>query len=189
VTSDLDRYYDLRRKMREPTAEKWYELGRWARSRGTFYDDRELLAQSEQAFRKGFELERKAVAKNDPEALLQLAAKARKMQLGTNLSEELAHEAFHQMAVSSADQLAADLKALAARMSEVLADCRKRLRIPPDEQLVKNYKARPLETYSSANYSTRRILHRLLYSEVILRTITPDLAADGSNGFEVAAQI
>jgi hypothetical protein len=46
-----------------------------------------------------------------------------------------------------------------------------------------------VETYAAANDSTRSALHRLLYSELLLRTITPGLAEDGSNGFDIAAQI
>src|SRR5262245_16575417 len=187
VPGDLDRFYELRRKLREQPAEKWYELGRWARDRGVFYNDHEMLKRSEEALQKGFELERKALAKDHPEELLQLVAKARKMQLGSAIRGELAHEAFQLLCARSAGRPVADLKSLAGRMAGSLPGCTEPSFLPED--LATKYKARPLETYASADKYTRKKLHRVLYSDLLLRTITPGLAADGSNGFEIAAQI
>src|SRR5258708_25151081 len=39
VASDLEKFNELHRKVRQQPADKWYELGRWAEARGEFYKD------------------------------------------------------------------------------------------------------------------------------------------------------
>jgi hypothetical protein len=189
VPSDLDKFHDMRRKLPQDAPEKWYELGQWAKTRGTFYNDAQLLTRSEEAYRQGFDLERKALAKDDPEGLLTLAEKARKLQLSPALRGELAHEAFHLLWKKRDKLPPAALDDVAERMTGYLQDCKKAPDRPLHSELMKNYKDRPLETYAAADEKTRKKIHRLLYSDLKLRSITAGLAADSSNGFEIAAQI
>src|SRR5262249_44197218 len=63
---DIDTYHDMKRKIREESPEKWYELGRWAESRGNFYKDDELLEKSGEAFAHGLDIERRALARDNP---------------------------------------------------------------------------------------------------------------------------
>jgi hypothetical protein len=188
VPSDLDKFHDMSRKLRDESAEKWYELGQWAKMRGTFYDDDELRASSDKAFRKGFDLERKALARDDPEGLLKLVEKAQKLQLSSALRGELAHEAFHQLCAKSEKLPPPALEELAQRMTGYFPECKTPIRFLPTD-LIKRYKERPPETYAAADDATRKTIQRLLYSDLKLRAITAGLAADGSNGFEIAAQI
>ncbi|MGE5192113.1 MAG: hypothetical protein ACM3U2_06380 [Deltaproteobacteria bacterium] len=188
VSSDVERYHEMRRKLRQQPAEKCYELGQWAKTRGEFYDDHELLALSDKALRQGFELEREELAKDNPEGLLKLVDKAQRLQLPSPVRGEVAHEAFHLLCARSDKLSIPALQELARRMTSYLPGCEEPLTFLPTD-LMKQYKDRPLETYAAADAGTRRKIHRLLYSDLILRTITPTLAADGSNGFEIAAQI
>ncbi|HTI49792.1 MAG TPA: hypothetical protein VL475_02530, partial [Planctomycetaceae bacterium] len=176
----------MRRKLRQDTPEKWYELGEWAKTRGKFYGDDQLLSRSEEAYRQGFDLERKTLARDDPEGLLTLVDKARKLQLSLALRGELAHEAFHLLCAKSNKLPPAAVDDLAERMTGYLEDCKKVPDRPLSSEQMKDYKDRPLETYAAADEPTRKKIHRLLYSDLKLRTITPGLAADGSNGFEIA---
>src|SRR5262249_55562850 len=148
VPSDLDKFHDMSRKLREETAEKWYELGQWAKVRGDFYEDNRLLESSEKAYRKGFDLERKTLARDDSEGLLKLVDKARKLQLSPALRGELAHEAFHLLCTKSERLPPPALEELAQRMTRYFPDCKTPLRFLPTE-LMKSYKERPLETYAA----------------------------------------
>ncbi len=188
VSGDGERYHELHRKLRQQHPEKWYELGEWAQARGEFYDDDELLTHSKDAFRQGLELERKALAKDNPEGLLKLVEKAKRFPLLSGFRAELTHEAFYLLTAQSRDKSVTELLDLAKRMERSLPDCIKRLDYLPAD-LIKDYRDRPLETYAAANNETRLKIHRLLYSELLLRTITPGLAADGSNGFDIADKI
>jgi hypothetical protein len=190
VSSDVEKYHEVSRKLSQQPAEKWYELGHWAKARGQFYDDRELLDLSDKAYRKGFELERNELAKDNPEGLLKLVDKARRLQLPLALQGELAHEAFYRLCADS-EKLpvsVAALRDLAKRMSEYLPGCSKKHEDFPPE-LLKEYKHDPLKTYAAADEQARCTIHRLLYAGLILRTITAERAADGSNGFEIAEKI
>jgi hypothetical protein len=188
VPTDLEKFYDMRRKLRQDAPEKWYELGEWAKARGKFYGDDQLLSRSEEAYRQGFDLERKTMARDDPEGLLSLVDKARNLQLSLALRGELAHEAFHLLCAKSNKLPPAELDKLAERMDGYLPDCKVALKFLPTD-LMKSYQDRPLETYAAANDANRLKIHRLLYMDLKLRAIVAGLAADGSNGFEIASQI
>ncbi len=188
VASDLEKFNELHRKARQQPADKWYELGRWAESRGEFYKDDVLLARSEDAYRHAIDLERKELAREKPEALLDLAERTVKYRVSPALREEIIHEAFYRLWKSSQKQAVPELKNLARRMAEQLSESTVPMKYWPDE-LLKKYLAEPLETYASADGATRRMIHRLLYADVIIRTITPRLEADAKNGFEIADEI
>lgn len=188
VPSDVEKYRELSRKLRQQPAEKWYELGKWAETRGNFYNDHELKARSQDAYREGIDLEHKALARGNPQGLLDLAEKARAYEVAPTLRTELAHEAFFRMCERSPNLKPEELEELAKKMVRSLPGCTEALAFLPTE-LNKKYRASPLEFYAAADAPTRRKIHRLLYSDILLRTITPKLAADGSNGFEVAAEI
>lgn len=187
--SDSEKFHEKRRKLRSnATAADWYELGRWAEIRGQFYKDDELLARSAEVYRHGIDIERKELAKDDPERLFALAEKSTSFQLPTTVAQELTHEAFHVLVQRSVDQPVSASVELARRMAEKLPGALEQPPFTPIE-LVKQYKIQPVATYAGADAAARRKLHRLLYTGVLLRTIVPELAADGSNGFEVADKI
>lgn len=188
VPSDVEKFHELRRKLRNQPAEKWYDLGKWAETRGKFYEDHELLVRSGEAYQNGFELERKELARDNPQGLLDLAEKAKSFRLSPVLRQELTHEAYHLLWERSRDLPVAGLEDLAKQMAQSLPDCSKPLAFLPND-LIKKYQREPLETYAGANDETRRKIHRLLYSDLKMRAITPGLAADGSNGLEIASQI
>jgi hypothetical protein len=188
VASDLERFIELQRKARQQPAEKWYELGRWAETRGEFYKDSALLARGEDAYRQAIELERKDLARQNPQALLDLAEKSSKYRVGLALRQELIHEAFYRLWKSSQNRPRAELEDLARRMADQLPGSTERMTYWPDE-LLKKYLAGPLETYASADAATRRKIHRLLYADVIVRSIAPRLEANAANGFQIAEEI
>jgi hypothetical protein len=188
VASDLEKFNELLRKVRQQPAEKWYELGRWAEARGEFYKDSVLLARSEEVYRQAIEIERKGLARDKPEALLELAEKSSKYRVPLALRQEIVHEAFYRLWKSSQKLTIPEIKALAARMADQLPDSTKELSYWPDV-LFKKYLSNPLETYASADDATRRTIHRLLYADLLMRTITPRLQADAGTGFELADEI
>jgi hypothetical protein len=186
--SDIERYHDKRRKLRTAPAADWYELGRWAEIRGEFYKDDEMLARSAEAYRHGIDIEHKQTAKDDPDRLFELAEKAKSYRLPQSAAQELTHEACHLLVRRQIDKPGAALEELAKQLAEKLPGAREPQRFIPDD-LAKHYQLQPVTTYAGADSATRLILQRLLYITVLMRMITPELSADGSNGFEVADKI
>jgi len=189
VGSDLERFSDLQRKARQQPAEKWYELGRWAEARGEFYKDSALLDRSEEAYRQAIEIERKALARERPEALLELAEKASRLRVSLSLRQEIIHEAFYRLWKASQKQTIPEIRELAGRMATELPKVKERLQYWPPDDFQKQYFAKPLETYASADSGKRDTIHRLLYADLIMRTITPRLEPDAGNGFQLAEEI
>jgi hypothetical protein len=188
VASDLEKFNELHRKVRQEPADKWYELGRWAEARGEFYKDDVLLARSEDAYRHAIALERKELAREKPEALLELAEKSSTYRVPPALRQEIIHEAFYRLWKGSQKSAIRDVEDLASRMAKQLPGSTETMNYWPDE-LLKKYLSEPLETYASADAATRRKIHRLLYVDLMMRTIVSRLEDDASNGFEIAEQI
>jgi len=188
VASDVERFHEKRRQLRQAPAEDWYALGEWAASRGEFYKDDDLLARSEEAFQRGLEMERKSHARHDAPELLKLAAKARDYHVAAAIGQELTHEAYRLLRDGSRNLPLPGLEELARQMARDLPGATDPLPFWPAD-FWKKYELSALETYAAADPAGRRRIHRLLYADVLLRTITPRLAADGSNGFEIADEI
>lgn len=187
LPNDLETYFEKRRELRMQPAEKWYELAEWAKRRGEFYKDHELLARSEEAFAHAVELERQSISRDDARSLLSLSEKARRLQLPETLSDELRHEGLLVLVRNARQRTGRELSDLLTLLSGLpgAAD-----RFPDsDAELAKAYSANPRETYQAADSSTRAKLHRLLYVQVLLRSITAEFSGDGSNGFAVAEKI
>jgi hypothetical protein len=188
LPNDLETFLERRRELRNQSADAWYKLGDWARQRGEFYKDQELLARAQEADLRGLELEWQGPARGDPPKLLALAEKTRRLGLPETLSQELRHEALVDLWQKTRGESGQALADLLKQMAELLPDSTVPLS-DPHEQLQKDYFASPLVVYRSADGPGRKTLHRLLYLDVLLRTITADLAADGSNGFAIAGKI
>jgi len=188
LPSDLDRFLEKRRQARSGPPSKWFELGAWAAQRGEFYKDHELIARSEEAYQKGIESERLALARDNPQGFFELAEKARRYKLSEKRAQELLHEGIIILWQSSRRQSGQPLVELARIISERLKGSTTEL--PQiDVELEKEYVAAPLEVYREADTATRNKLHRILYVDVVLRTILPELKSDGSNGFAIAEKI
>jgi hypothetical protein len=202
--SDLERFHEKRSKIRSATASDWYELGRWAEIRGQFYqndgvvargvderfarDVEELLSRGADAYRHGIEIERKARAKDDDvEGLFELAKKANEFRLPLADSQELIHEACHLLVQQSLAQQGSDLADLARQLGEKLPGVLDPAFISTD--LARQYQNQAVATYAAADPATRRKLHRLLYTGVLMKTISAELADDALNGSEVADKI
>lgn len=186
--SDLDRYLAMRREIRKDDAEGWYELARWADKRGMFYKDQELLARSDEARLRGFEIERKTAARENPQDLLKLAARAKEVGVSDAVRQELVHSAYQLQWSRLKSEPVEKLSSLAEGIARDLPGSTEPLPFAESE-LTKAYAEHPLEAYRTADAAARRKMHRLLYGQVLLRTLMPKLAADGSNGFELADEI
>ncbi|MBS0262651.1 MAG: hypothetical protein JSS02_11925 [Planctomycetes bacterium] len=187
VPNENDQFLEKRRQIKQPHPEEWYALGRWAQSRGEFYNDDRLLNHGQESMRRGLELERKALGKTDPDGMRKLAAKARQFGV-TRYEEELIHESYRLEIESLRDATGAQIEKLAGALSESLPGTLDQV---PDisAKLIADYQSRPFETFAAADMKTRRQLNRWLYTELQLRRIRPTLSADGRNGLEVAATI
>jgi hypothetical protein len=187
IPGEHEQFAERRRQLKPGVADECYALGRWAAVRADFYDDEKLKTYADEVYHKGLEIEHKALAKSDPDGLLALADKARQFRQ-PNLSDELTHEAYRLFCERSRDQSVAELRQLANRLADTWPEVRNSLDKFPEE-LVADYKRRPLDTYNGADQATRLVLQRWLYAELQLRVIASALKPDGSNGFEIAEQI
>ena len=166
----------------------WYELGSWAENRGRFYKDQQLLDASKQAYRKGLDIEKRAIKADDEKAWYALIDKASKFKLPATLRKELTHTTYYNLWRSRRDDKSADLKSFAEKIARDLSDATIPIQ-PPDPKLRVRYQKDGLALYNAANEKTQNKLHRILYSDVYKNFIVRQLTGDYSNGFAIAAEI
>ncbi len=188
LPSDAEEYKKRLAAIDSGKPEQWYELGEWARSRGKFYDDESLIEQGQQAFLQGLTGERRNLEVGDTDGLLALSSRAGELGLSRALQQELRHEAWRvrwetQRRAEEPDYQPI-FKALAREFpgSAVPAE-------DVEPELVTAYQQDPLGTYRKTAVEERGVLHRLFFREVVEHQIAAKVAADGSNGSAIAAEL
>ncbi len=195
TASEIDRFATKRRALRDPTPAGLYELGEWARTLGSYYEDEELKKKAGDAFLEAVQVEHKQLAERTPATLLALAKKVKDYNLPAALSQSYIHEAYR----IEWDNLRSDKQIPPTKLPGLLAEFEKRLAQDLDgarEQLAgpranmeKSYRDNPIQQYEKASAEDRRVLHRLFDMEVILFGIERAAKPDGSNGWDVGGRI
>ena len=186
LPDDIDTFQQKRRQVTANSVADWFKLADWAKRRGMFYKDQELLSRGEESYLRGIAIERNRIPKNDSTGFFKLAEKVQRMELPETLYQSLVHEGYRVLWEASQQEKSIEaLERLAAAMARDLPGATEPI-VAEDTELRKAYKARPLPTYETADGKQRLEIHRLLYDDVVLRSITAKLAADASNGFEIA---
>lgn len=189
LPDDIDTFQNKRRQVPAHSIADWIKLGDWATARGMFYKDQELLSRGEEAYLKGISIERTHIPKNDANGFFKLAAKVQRMNLPESLSQSLVHEGYYLLWHASQQEKSVDaLEQLATSMARDLPGATEPL-VADVAALRKEYLSRPLPTYDAADARKRHEIHRILYDDVVLRSIVGRLAPDASNGFEIADMI
>lgn len=188
VPTDQDTFQAKRRLIRGENPADWYTLAAWAEERGQFYKDRDLLAQAQESRAHAISIEQRQATRDGPAALLALASKAEQLKLPDAFRQALVHESYHQAWRNSQTEPVAKLAPLLAGMDRDLPGSTQPL-AQVENDLRNRYRLKPLETYESADAATRRKLHRLMYADVLLRTIVSGLEAEGKNGGAIADAI
>ena len=178
----------------------WFELADWATTRGTFYDDGELLKKANEIRVKGLKHERSELKEITPDGLRTLAGRARSEGLGESLVFELLHEAYWLEWESlrktppptdlnaeidfNKDPLFAFLKRLDAEFPGAKTKSNDDLPL-----LANEYRRNPVLSYLNSDLSARPVFHRLFHLEVATAAIARVTRLDGSNGNEIADRI
>lgn len=193
MDDDLTQFESRKSKLRrESPAEAWYALAKWAKDRGTFFNDHGLIARGEAAALEGARVERRTLSATNPRGLLDLARRLTAKGLPQSAATELVHE-YCVRQVETARKASADerRKGLVDALREITQRLDGSTRAMPvlGQTKFADYKKDPLTTYSEADETDRTELHRYLVIDVQEELLRGELQADNSNGFEVAAKI
>ncbi len=186
--SDLEAFRERRLKLPLKKPGPWYEAAKWARGRGTFYDDKALLFASQTAATEAIRLERNGLPAGDGGAVLKLAGKAAEWKLPAKVKQQLTHEAYRLLWASSLKGDKPTFTELQTGLVRDLPGATTTLKDFP-AKLARAYSKNPLTTYHQATEEIRPILHRLFYITVMQQQIERTAKSDGSNGDAVAAAL
>ena len=186
--SDLATFRSKARLLSKDDVQQWSALAQWAKGRATFYNDKKLHEQAETASLQEILIERQQLLSGKPAGLFALAQKVAHLKLSEALRFELIHEAYQLLWKAVQKEEQPKLQKLANRVADDLPGCATPLRLP-QPKLRKKYQDDSLSVYRVADEAGRRKLHRIFYSEIVLRMILKQTEPDGSNGFEIAGKI
>lgn len=201
LPTDLQTMSERERILARGNSKQWYELGEWARERGKFYDDDELLERAKLANQKGLNLERQDLKDLTPAALRKLASRIPGLGLDESLRRDWLHESYWlewealQKSAPKVDHDAVEFDVakdpffqLLERLDRDLPGAKTRVAdVLP--LLVNEYRRNSVLTYHNATESKRPTLERLFHIEVATAAIARFTKPDGSNGEEVARHI
>jgi len=181
--SDAEEFENRRRQLDDKVLEGWYELGDWAAGLGRFYQDAKMNDLAMGAYKQAISLEHKEIQGKDPRALKKLAAKAKEYGLSDSLREEMIFEAYvvTRSQAKTLDQLGRAISAASADLpgsDKPLAQ--------PEADLRQRYERKPVETYRDSTGFSRKVLHRMLMTDLILARVKSQLDENYQNGFEIA---
>lgn len=190
LLSDLDAVRARRAGINTNKPQEWYALAEWAAHRGRFYEDRELLAEAADLNEKGLLTEYRQVAADDFGAVYKLADKVTALGLPNRLRARLMHDAARRELAAARRRRPPDYSSALTHILERLPGSGRPATLDDAATGLKaKYQADPLGVYESAGDPERQLLHRFLYTEAALERIESRAAADGGNGFALAAEV
>ncbi len=91
VPSDASAFRDRQTKIDRENPDEWVTLGDWARDRGEFYEDQELLELARSAYRSAIQLERRGLKDDDVPGHRRLVSRAAEFGMPDAILAELEH--------------------------------------------------------------------------------------------------
>lgn len=188
MPTDLETLKTRQQGLPDNKPEPWYELYQWAKRRGTFYEDRELLDQMTELARRGLAAARKALGQETYAGLKAIAEQVPQLGLPESFRAELIHEAWQLRWIAEQEKSTQPLPELADEFQKEMPGAVTVLK-PPQPKLAEKYLQSPVAVYNQSDTAEREKLHRIFYAEILLASIKQKASADGSNGLTVADAI
>ncbi len=186
VPTEFD-YLDLRmRAMSNPTVEDLYEMARWGQEHSTFYDDALLADLVVKIRNRAITLARSLINADDGPALLEVAAKAAQENVDSESVQSMTHEAL-RLIWQNRQPASFDYEKFRNQLTSRLPGAS----VPPERisnALVQQYNATPIKTYQAADGTSRAIMERIFYQDVVKSSLQSQLRSDGSNGQLLSGQ-
>jgi len=188
---DLDQFRSREAALKNPKPNDWYELAEWGIARGKFYADEELQAVAVAARARGVAAEWAQLARDDYAGRFELIGKATGFALPELLIDDLRHEAYRLWWIQATPVSNPQPAVLKALETQLRRDWPEALvpGSPFPTELQAQYLQDPLAIYHAADPGQRQILRRLFAAEVQLKQLDLQMAANGSNGREIAEQV
>ena len=189
VESDLEEFGVRKRQAVRNSAQDWYKLADWAQAKGTFYHDPALLKEARDCRQRGFQEERKRLPPDNPAPYRELAERCLKLGGSEKDREELIHQSLIIRRENRSKVRQPEPE------QQLLEEIRQSLPgsdfAPPDDdpELRRRYLANPVFVYAHTEPVERKSLHRILWSEIVLKALQRELHPKATNGFEIAAKI
>lgn len=180
-----------RRTLPKDEPDKWYALAEWAINRAKFYGktDDPLYAESKKLYELAVIKERRLIKNRTPQALRNLAVKARRYGVNESIRMSMIHESyFKEWQNIRLKGQSGELLGLATTTAAALPGGSDPL--AEDDSVLKQrtrYLDDPLKIYDeTAEDAIRRQLHRIMYQQMVSDAIGKEEDGEGKNGKVIA---
>ena len=181
VATEAQRFAERRAALHAPQFDALFELSRWARQRGRWYDDEPLLELAWTSYREAFRWEEDEIARvQDADALLALASRGEALGLEPAEATRIRHRALWLKSASlpaaqpsARRQLAAEVRKLLPGSDVPLAaDTRARWA---------DYERQPIAMYDGLTADDRLFAHRAFWVWLVGQAIVEEANREGTN--------
>ena len=186
IEDDQTRLAHAMRDLPADDPEKWYELAQETQRRAAFYEDAELAAAALEVIEKGLQREEAQTKKHDLKTYRRLSEKARSLGLPASRVTQLLYRGhYYDFRSESSSMTSAELAGTATALARELPGAEADL-VVVDEELRKEWSENSIGLYDESDATTRRMMHRFLYLELMLNAVDEMADSTGKNGLEVA---
>ncbi len=190
LKSEVQEFLARRRSLKLPTAKDWLDLAAWARDRGEFFHDSELIDLARDAVDKAIEIDRKLLATDAPaREFAELLSRAEKLGASEALVSSVRHEGWARRWQAASAAGPVPLNEFTDEFAQAFPIAVATVVSRVDEDLFRRYHAQPVHIYDRASPDERMQLMRLVYASSLLTVLKSRLAPGGGNAFEIAAEI
>ncbi|WP_437225069.1 hypothetical protein SH661x_003903 [Planctomicrobium sp. SH661] len=183
---DTERVKTLRFGIDSEKASQWHSVAEWARGRGTFYNDKELLNAAHDLDRNGILTELRQLQPTDEAGFAALMVKARDKKMDAELLQQMMHDSLQAryLNVRAKKFSDAQFRDLQLQVQNELPGAATPLAEMPTE-LNTRYFEDPKSVFAAAPPEQRQVLARLFVVELLSQRILNVARPDGSNAFEI----
>lgn len=181
IASEAQRFAERRGALHPPQFDALFELSRWVRQRGRWYDDESLLELAWTSYREAFRWEEDEIARvQDAAALLALASRGEALGLEPAEATRIRHRALWLKAAvlpaaqsSTRRQLAEEVhKLLPGSDVPLAADSRARWA---------EYEQHPIATYDELSADDRALAHRAFWVWLVGQALIEEIGRAETN--------
>jgi len=181
VASEAQRFAERRAALHAPQFDALFELSRWVRQRGRWYNDESLLELAWTSYREAFRWEEDEIARvQDAEALLALASRGEALGLEPGEATRIRHRALWLKAASLPAAQPSARRQLASEVRKLLPGSDVPLGADTHARWAE-YEQHPIATYNELTADDRQLAHRAFWVWLVGQAIQEEAGREGTN--------
>jgi hypothetical protein len=181
IATEAQRFAERRAALHAPQFDALFELSRWVRQRGRWYNDESLLELAWTSYRDAFRWQEDEIARvKDTDGLLALASRGEALGLEPAEATRIRHRALWLKADALPVLQPAARRQLAAEARKLLPGTDVPLAVDTRARWA-DYEQQPVATYDTLSADDRLLAHRAFWVWLVNQAIVEEAGREGTN--------